>query len=151
MTNSLDSNKTANSTQKQKTNRKKNWSDELNTKARKQIGNSGEIRACEYLKACGYEIVDTNFRTRTGEIDIIAFRDNTIIFVEVKTLLLANPEVLAKELNQQKRKRIVETSKYFLTKHRQYSNSFVRFDVVVIDMPGYPSVYHIENAFLEFS
>lgn len=86
-----------------------------------------------------------------GEIDIIAFRDNTIIFVEVKTLLLANPEVLAKELNQQKRKRIVETSKYFLAKHRQYSNSFVRFDVVVIDMPGYPSVYHIENAFLEFS
>lgn len=88
---------------------------------------------------------------RGGEIDIIAAMQDTIVFVEVKTLLLGNLEILAKELNQQKQKRIIETSKYFLAKYRQYSNSFVRFDVVVIDMPGMPSVYHIENAFLEFS
>lgn len=122
-----------------------------NTRARKQIGNSGEIRALNFFKEKGFEIVETNFRARGGEIDLIVSKDELIVFVEVKTLLWGNLEVLARELNSEKQKRILETSKYFLSKHRQYSNSFVRFDVVVIDMPGMPSVYHIENAFLEFS
>lgn len=129
----------------------KNSSQIENTRARKQIGNSGEVRALNFFKDNGYEIVEANFRCRSGEVDLIVCKDDVIVFVEVKTLLWGSPEVLAKELNSQKQKRILETSKYFLSKHRQYSNSFVRFDVVVIDMPGYPSVYHIENAFLEFS
>lgn len=124
---------------------------DINTTARKQIGNSGEIRAVNFLKAKGYEVIETNFRTRTGEIDIIAVMGEVIVFVEVKTLLEGNLEILAKELNTQKQKRILETAKYFLLKHRKYSNNFVRFDVVVIDMPGLAPVYHIENAFLEFS
>lgn len=111
---------------------------------------SGEIRAREFFIGKGYEILASNFRTRTGEIDLIAFKQNVIVFIEVKTLLAGNPETLAKELNLQKQKRILETAKYFLSINRQYSNSFVRFDVVVIDMPGYPDVYHIENAFSEF-
>lgn len=122
-----------------------------NSRARKQIGNSGELRAQNFYKENGYEIIETNFRTRSGEIDLIVSKDDLIVFVEVKTLLLGNLEILAKELNTQKQKRILETAKYFLTKHRQYSNSLIRFDVVVIDMPGFPPVYHIENAFLEFS
>lgn len=122
-----------------------------NTKIRKQIGNSGEVRAREFLTNKGYKIIETNFRYRSGEIDIIATIDDIIVFVEVKTLLLGNLEVLAKELNLNKQKRILETAKYFLLKHRQYSNNLIRFDVVVIDMPGFEPVYHIENAFLEFS
>ena len=123
---------------------------EINSRARKQIGSSGEIRALNYFKENGFEIVETNFRCRSGEADLIVSKDEVLVFVEVKTLLWGNLEVLARELNSQKQKRILETSKYFLTKHRQYSNSFVRFDVVVIDMPGFPAVYHIENAFSEF-
>lgn len=118
---------------------------------RKAIGNSGEARAQEYLKKCGYEIVETNFRTRSGEIDIIAAKEDLIVFVEVKTLPSGNAELLARELNRNKQKRIVETAKYFLSTNRKYSNSYVRLDVVVIDMPGFPQVYHIENAFAEFS
>ena len=118
---------------------------------RKRIGQSGEKRAYEYFVSKGYEIVETNFRTRSGEIDLIASKDNIIVFAEVKTLLKKSPELLSRELNLQKQKRIIETAKYFLIKHRRYSNSFVRFDVVVIDMPGFPEVYHIENAFSEFS
>lgn len=124
---------------------------EINSRARKQIGSSGEIRALNYFKENGFEIVETNFRCRSGEVDLIVSKDEVLVFVEVKTLLWGNLEVLARELNSEKQKRILETSKYFLSKHRQYSNSFVRFDVVVIDMPGFPAVYHIENAFLEFS
>lgn len=124
---------------------------EEKSKLKKQIGSSGEVRAKEYFIQNGYEIVASNFRSKKGEIDFIAVRENSIIFVEVKTLLLKDPELLARELNSKKQKRIIETAKYFLAIHREYSNSIVRFDVVVIDMPGYPPVYHIENAFAEFS
>ncbi|MBQ0161734.1 MAG: YraN family protein [Treponema sp.] len=121
------------------------------SKLKKQIGSSGEVRAREYFVQNGYKIVAQNFRSKTGEIDLIAARENSIIFIEVKTLLSRDPELLARELNSKKQKRIIETAKYFLAINREYSNSLVRFDVVVIDMPGYPPVYHIENAFAEFS
>ncbi len=52
-----------------------------NTKA---IGNLGEDRAVEYLENLGYEIFERNFRTRFGEIDIIARDGETLCFVEVK-------------------------------------------------------------------
>lgn len=116
---------------------------------RKKIGRSGEIRAKIYLESKGYEILYTNFRNRFGEIDIIATINQIIVFVEVKTCLSNNIELLQKVLNTQKQKRIVETAKYFLSIHRKYNNSLIRFDVVVIDMPGLPDVYHIENAFSE--
>lgn len=115
----------------------------------KRIGDKGEERACEYLVKKGYSIIERNWRTRTGEIDIIIMKDELLVFVEVKTLPNGTRDMLLKELNYQKQQRILKTSKRFLLKHRQYSNSYVRFDVIVIDMPGFEPVYHIENAFSE--
>lgn len=117
---------------------------------KKLIGNNGECRASDYLQSRGYEIVERNWRTRTGEIDIIARKTDALIFVEVKTLPNGNADMLARELDLRKQKRIIKTSKRFLTNNRKYSNSYIRFDVIIIDMPGYPSVYHIENAFSEY-
>lgn len=116
---------------------------------RKQTGNCGEDRAAEYLLNKGYELVRRNFRTNQGEIDIIVKNGECIVFVEVKTLPKGNFELLAHVLDARKQKRIVETAKRFLAINRQYSNSYIRFDVIVIDMPGLPQVYHIENAFAE--
>ena len=97
----------------------------------------------------GYSIITRNFRTKGGEVDIIALKDETLVFIEVKSLPNGTNELLQTELNRGKLQRIVKTSKRFLLNHRQYSNSYVRYDVSVIDMPGYPDVYHIENAFTE--
>lgn len=116
---------------------------------RKQTGNSGEDRAAEFLLRHGYEIVVRNFRTNQGEIDIIVKKGEYIVFVEVKTLPKGNLEFLSHVLDGRKQKRIVKTAKRFLAINRQYSNSYIRFDVIVIDMPGLPQVYHIENAFAE--
>lgn len=116
---------------------------------RKQTGNCGEDRAAEYLLNKGYELIRRNFRTNQGEIDIIVRNGECIVFVEVKTLPKGNFELLAHVLDARKQKRIVETAKRFLAINRQYSNSYIRFDVIVIDMPGLPQVYHIENAFAE--
>ena len=49
------------------------------------IGSAGEQLAVEHLIRCGYEIVERNFRTRFGELDIIALTGSTIVFCEVKT------------------------------------------------------------------
>ena len=73
-----------------------------------------------------------------------------MVFVEVKTLPNGNAELLSHVLDIRKQKRIIKTAKCFLAIHRQYSNDFIRFDVIVNDMPGFPEVYHIENAFAEF-
>lgn len=102
------------------------------------------------MKSNKYEIVARNFRTRSGEIDIIAEKDEVLVFVEVKTLPSGNLETLSHELNERKRKRILETAKIFLLNNRKYNNSKIRFDVAVIDMPGLDSVYYISNAFSEF-
>ena len=118
----------------------------MNTKI---TGNKGEDKASQFLIEKGYSVLDRNWRTKAGEIDIIAVKDDLIVFVEVKTLPNGTPELLQNELNQQKLQRIIKTSKRFLLNHRQYSNSYVRYDVIVIDMPGLPEVYHIENAFTE--
>lgn len=112
-------------------------------------GNAGEDMACEYLLENGYTIISRNWRTRTGEIDIIVEKAETVVFIEVKTLPNGTPDMLKRELNYQKLQRIVKTSKRFLQNNRQYSNSYVRFDVIIIGMPGLPQVYHIENAFAE--
>ena len=52
----------------------------------KIVGNEGEDRAASYLLKKGYEILERNWRTSRGEIDIIAYNSHTIVFVEVKTL-----------------------------------------------------------------
>ncbi len=118
----------------------------MNTRS---IGNDGENRAVKFLQDKGYSIIDRNWRTRTGEIDIIAYKNETIVFIEVKTLPNGTIDMIKRELNYQKQQRILKTSKRFLLNHRQYSNSYVRYDVIVIDMPGFETVYHIENAFSE--
>lgn len=116
---------------------------------KKITGNEGEDRACQFLKEKGFKVLERNWRTRTGEIDIIVNKDDLIVFVEVKTIPNGTRDMLQRELNQQKLQRIVKTSKCFLIKHREYNSSYIRYDVIVLDMPGLPPVYHIENAFTE--
>ncbi|MCQ2584285.1 MAG: YraN family protein [Treponema sp.] len=114
-----------------------------------ETGQKGEKKAAEYLISKGYAIIAQNWRIQGGEIDIVAVIGETIVFVEVKTLPNATPDMLRSVLGPQKLKRIIKTSKRFLQMHRQYSKYFVRFDVIINDMQGLPPVYHIENAFSE--
>ena len=51
----------------------------------RKIGNIAEKKACEYLKSKGYKIIDKNFYTKFGEIDIIAYKDGVFHFIEVKS------------------------------------------------------------------
>lgn len=50
----------------------------------KEKGNLGEEIACSYIESLGYKILSNNYRTKRGEIDIIAYYNNILIFIEVK-------------------------------------------------------------------
>ena len=60
---------------------------DVSSKTRKEIGALGENVAAEYLKRHGFSIRDRNVARKTGELDIIAEREDTLHFVEVKTIL----------------------------------------------------------------
>ncbi|MCR4823050.1 MAG: YraN family protein [Treponema sp.] len=115
----------------------------------RDLGQKGEEKAASYLIEQSYCILERNWRTRYGEIDIIALKDDVLVFVEVKALPSGNAETLAHELDLRKQRKIIKTANYFLLKHRKYSDSKIRFDVLVIDMPDFPPVYHIQDAFSE--
>lgn len=115
----------------------------------KKIGNDGENRACFFLIQKGYEILFRNWHDKLGELDIIAQKSDTIIFIEVKTIPNGTIDMLRSVLGSRKKQKIIKTSKRFLYKYRKYSMNLIRYDVIVLDMEGLPPVYHIENAFME--
>ena len=122
----------------------------------KEKGFLGEERVVNFLVNKKYQILFRNWRTKFGEIDIIALdksnlKGDTLVFLEVKTLPSGNAETLEKELSVTKQKKIVKTSKCFLLEYRQYKYDYIRYDVVVVDMPGQEPIWHIENAFSEYS
>ena len=124
--------------------------------SKKEKGFLGEERVVNFLVEKNYEILFRNWRTKQGEIDIIALdksnpKGDVLVFVEVKALPSGNLETLEKELAVTKQKKILNTSKCFLLEYRQYKYRYIRYDVVVVDMPGQEPIWHIENAFSEYS
>ncbi len=107
------------------------------------IGKKGEDLACEFLKKQGFRIIDRNFHSRYGEIDIIAENEQYIIFVEVKLRKSTNSLVLAQEsVDLSKQKKILKTACEYLQKN--ISEKQPRFDVIAINSNN---INHIENAF----
>jgi putative endonuclease len=109
-------------------------------------GRAGEERAARSLEKQGMRIIARNFRSQTGEIDVIALDKETLVFVEVKTWSAYGFEDLAYGISPKKRRRIIETAKYFLSVHREYNDMTVRFDVVYA---GPEAVTHLVSAFME--
>jgi putative endonuclease len=95
-------------------------------------GREGEDLAAAFLEAEGWTITARNYRWRGGEIDIVAAREGTIAFVEVKSWGKLGAEELERAIGADKRRRIVETAKIFLSRHREYNDWSVRFDVILV-------------------
>ena len=109
-------------------------------------GRAGEDAAVCYLEKKGLRILQRNFRSRSGEVDIIALEGETVIFTEVKTWSAYGIEALEQSLDAKKQRKIIETSKYFLSLHREYKYMAIRFDVIFISPDG---ITHIASAFTE--
>lgn len=113
-----------------------------------EIGGKGEDLAAGYYAANGYRILDKNFRTRFGEVDLILAKDGYVIFSEVKT---RNEKSIAQPrewVDQKKQRRIMATAQEYLRK-KKMGEPFVRFDVVevILSVDASPMIRCIENAF----
>lgn len=107
-------------------------------------GASGETLVCEYLIKNKYKLIERNFKNKIGEIDIIAQKDDYIVFVEVKsrdTLSFGRPSEAVNYYKQQKIKKVALS--YLKFKHLM--DCAVRFDVAEV-LDGKLDNY-IENAF----
>ncbi len=112
-------------------------------------GANGEVIATKFLHKKGYDIVALNYRSRFGEVDIIAEKDEYIVFAEVKTRsenALGEPR---EAVTKQKQRRIITTASLYLS--ASGTEKQPRFDVIEVFMPKNPfkkvKVRHIENAF----
>lgn len=118
-------------------------------KFNKQVGDYGEDIARNYLISKNYKIIDSNYRNRYGEIDIICFHRDILVFIEVKSrfdTLFGTP---IEAINIKKQKKIANLSLLYIIKKR-FTNINCRFDVIEIYFNKFNDAYkinHIDDAF----
>ncbi len=114
----------------------------------KIFGKLGEDCAAKFLETEGYKIIARNFRIRSAEIDIIAQKDDVIVFVEVKARSDIRHGLPSEAVTFRKQKKIIEAAGVFL-QDENFSECACRFDVVEVYLRGelVEEINHIENAF----
>lgn len=114
------------------------------------VGAWGESIAAEYLRKKHYKILATGYRSRFGEIDIIAFNKTYLLFVEVKLRKSALFAEAHEFVDHHKQERLRTTAEIYLAQNPTVLQP--RFDVVEIYAPEgtdtrKPEIHHIEDAF----
>jgi putative endonuclease len=109
-----------------------------------ELGKKGEDQASAYLKENHFKILERNYRSRYGEIDVIAREGNTIVFVEVKLRTTDQFGSPLAAVDQWKQKRLRRMAASYLQAKGLYDRAPVRFDVLGITPAG---IEHIKNAF----
>ncbi len=102
---------------------------------KKHFGDLGEDFATDLLKSKGYKIIDRNFRTKFGEIDIIALDGDVLVFVEVKTRHSRKYGKPEEAVTPRKIFRIRKAGEYYLLTHKNMPKK-LRIDVVAIEAEG---------------
>ncbi len=114
----------------------------------RKLGQQGEALAAAYLENKGYTIIDRNYRTPYGEIDIIASQGDSIVFIEVKTRAshsMGPPEI---SITRRKAEHMRNAAEDYIQHHPELSENW-RIDVValVVQTKGAtPAIEHFENA-----
>ncbi len=111
----------------------------------------GEEAACGYLEGHGFKIIERNFRTRFGELDIVAETGKYMVFVEVKTRKSARFAEAREYVTLSKQKKIIAAAEEWLQRHETKLQP--RFDVIEVygeeNSKLRPEINHIEDAFGE--
>lgn len=101
----------------------------------KSLGDRYEDRAVELLTKQGVQIVQRNFRGKTGEIDIIARDINVLVFLEVRARSNRFFNGAAGSVDRRKQQRIIRTAQLFLQCHPRWASMPSRFDVIAFEPP----------------
>ena len=102
---------------------------------RQSLGLAGEDLACKELERLGYEILARRYRTRFGEIDIVAKHKQSTVFVEVKARCGDDYGGGAAAVTSWKQRRIAQMAVDYLSRHNLHDTP-CRFDVVTVDVRG---------------
>jgi putative endonuclease len=120
------------------------------SRSRKEAGQAAEDQASAYLQELGWKIVQRNWRCRSGEIDLVARDQDTLVFVEVRSRTSPGRFGTAIEaVTPRKCRQVRETAEVFL-RMNGFAGKPVRFDVVAVTFAKDGSVEelkHIPNAF----
>ncbi|MDA0799282.1 MAG: YraN family protein [Chloroflexi bacterium] len=113
--------------------------------SKSKLGTQGESIAAAHLEAQGMRIIDRNFHTRYGEVDLIAEEGDAIVFVEVKTRRSAAYGTPEESVTPRKRERLLLTAQTYLQQHELDQRTW-RIDVVAIRLQanGPANINHIQ-------
>ncbi|PID87719.1 MAG: YraN family protein [Bacteroidia bacterium] len=110
------------------------------------LGNKGEAKAAEFLQSNGYTIHEKNYRTGHWEIDIIAEKDNCIVFVEVKTRTINFIENPFQAVTKKKQRFLIKAANIYIEKNE--IDLEARFDIITVIEKGTEILIdHFEDAF----
>lgn len=110
-------------------------------------GNAAEQTALNYLSARDLRPVARNFRCRGGEIDLIMFDDDCLVFVEVRYRASSSFSPASHTVDARKQAKIIRSAAMFLSRNPRLANRVMRFDVVAIDANPADSITWIKDAF----
>lgn len=113
---------------------------------KQEIGQKGEDKATKYLKFKGYKILDRNYRSKYGEIDLICQDKDRIVFVEVKTKSHPAFGSPLAAVDSRKQKKLRNLALLWLSEKGWFGKREIRFDVIGI-REDISELEHIENAF----
>jgi len=102
--------------------------------AKNIFGQWAELEAIKLLQSKGYKILNVNFYSQFGEIDIVATTLNELVFVEVKARAPTQFGQAFEVVSLSKQKKLVKTALKFLQEHPQYEQYYCRFDVIGFDL-----------------
>jgi putative endonuclease len=100
---------------------------------RKDTGSLGEQIASEYLKKKGYRVLETNYRCRGGEIDIVARHQDYLVFIEVRTKTNLNFGSPEESITERKMEHLRLAANYYIQERSGFSESW-RIDVVLVEL-----------------
>ncbi len=114
---------------------------------KKRLGGWGETIAAEYLAGNGYVILERNFRTQYGEIDLIALDKEILVFVEVKTRTSRKFGYPEEAISPKKKEHLLASAQSYLQTHQEMERDW-RIDVLAIeriDRNSLPEITQFEN------
>lgn len=116
-------------------------------KSNSAIGKAGEDAACRYLQEQGYMILSRNFKCKNGEIDIIAFIDDCVHFVEVKARKDLAYGMPSEAVDFRKKRHIIKSAQQYIYVNKKYMDCDMQIDVIeIIYSTRGENINHLENA-----
>ncbi|MGE4594476.1 MAG: YraN family protein [Gammaproteobacteria bacterium] len=117
---------------------------------KRRIGNEAEALALDHLKQQGLSLIEKNYLTKLGEIDIIMLdkTTDTLVFVEVRYRKNTSYGTSIETVTRSKQQKLMRTAQQYLQKHPIYQHFLCRFDVVGVESDlKYPTITWIQSAF----